>query len=220
MAASGQPSWKVESRFKNGVLIGNWYEERMQYQRENFNHSSTQRHDYKPYGNAKPDTFIRRAALARNNGLNKQQIFFHHGKKYNDNMISYYDQVYNKRDLEHIPTNRRWDLKRIAWLPEKSDVPIYGNATKFGLLEKKKEQWKKEVEEENRGIYSSETMTSFAELPKNSLITKHQVTPKHISSRMHPHHLNKDLALRSLPIINPVPQIVSWPHPKFSNTLN
>lgn len=41
-------------------------------------------------------------------------------------MISYYDQVYNKRELDHIPSTRRWDLKRIAWLPEKSDVPIYG----------------------------------------------------------------------------------------------
>ena len=30
MAASGQPSWKVEPRFKTGVLVGNWYEERLQ----------------------------------------------------------------------------------------------------------------------------------------------------------------------------------------------
>ena len=95
-----------------------------------------------------------------------------------------------------------------------------GNATKFGLLEKKKSQWKRELEEENRGIYHSETKLSYTELPKKSLVTKHQVTPKQISSRMHPHHLNKDLTLRSLPIINPVPQIVTWTHPKFRNTMN
>lgn len=56
-------------------------------------------------------------------GLNKDHIFTHHGGRYMHNMISLYDQQFNRR---YTVGGRRWDRHRLAWLPEASDNPIQG----------------------------------------------------------------------------------------------
>ena len=64
-------------------------------------------------------------------GLGKDQLFSHHGKRYMHNCVSLYDQEFNHR--RHHTTPRSWDWHRLAWLPEVSDHPVQGEGTKWGL---------------------------------------------------------------------------------------
>ena len=56
-------------------------------------------------------------------GLGKDQIFTHHGKRYMHNNISLYDQQFNRR---HSLGSRNWDRHRMTWQPESSDHPLQG----------------------------------------------------------------------------------------------
>jgi len=62
-------------------------------------------------------------------GLPKDLLFGHHGKAYSNNMISLYDEYYNRRarpDGQKFPPVRSWDSKSMTWVPEKIDHPLQG----------------------------------------------------------------------------------------------
>ena len=61
-------------------------------------------------------------------GLAKKFIFSHHGDCYSNNLISWYDQHMNQRELQEstLPKLRTWDGKFMAWVPEKTDRPLQG----------------------------------------------------------------------------------------------
>lgn len=66
----------------------------------------------------------------RNDGLGQEQIFHHHGDKYTQNHISWYDEQYNGRYKENtLPSLRDWNGHKLSWAPEKSDHPIQGTCT-------------------------------------------------------------------------------------------
>jgi len=49
--------------------------------------------------------------------------------RYSNNMISWYDEQYNKRVREEgdkLPDLRKWDGHKLAWAPERSDFPMQG----------------------------------------------------------------------------------------------
>jgi hypothetical protein len=125
-----QPGWRIEQKYKQGVLIGNWSEERYDFERQNFPSNSTQRSDYVNC-NSKPEADTRRRMVLMNEGLKKDILFTHHGKRYMNNSITLYDQEFNHRRRHTTP--RSWDWHRLAWLPEISDHPIVGEGTKWGL---------------------------------------------------------------------------------------
>ena len=135
------PGWRIEKRFNNKVLIGNWSEESRKFQKLNnpFG-NSTHRVDFHTYchGNYLPDMKIRREAAMLNEGLPKKFIFSHHGDVYSNNLISWYDQQMNQRELREstLPKLRNWDGKSTSFTPEKTDQPLQGNPTNFGLHEK------------------------------------------------------------------------------------
>ncbi|TKS70791.1 hypothetical protein D9C73_005761 [Collichthys lucidus] len=60
-----QTGWKIEQKYANKVLLGNWAEERLQFTREPKITNSTNRTDYRPHWDFKPDVFERRSALLR-----------------------------------------------------------------------------------------------------------------------------------------------------------
>jgi len=67
--------------------------------------------------------------MLRNDGLGKELLFYHHGNRYSNNMISWYDEHYNKRERDEknkLPELRHWDSHQLAWIPEKTDYPIQG----------------------------------------------------------------------------------------------
>ena len=101
----------------------------MQFQRGQYNHNSTHRIDFQNCGSYRPDVIIRRKAQLQNDGLGQERLFYHHGKKYTNNMISWYDEQYNQRERtenDKLPDSRHWDSHTLSWVPEKSDYPMQG----------------------------------------------------------------------------------------------
>ena len=100
-----------------------------QFQKGKLKHNSTYRYDFKDVGSSKPDVIQRRKAQIRSEGLGKELLFYHHGNRYSNNMISWYDEHYNKRERDEnnkLPELRHWDSQRLSWVPEKTDYPIQG----------------------------------------------------------------------------------------------
>ncbi|XP_031554459.1 uncharacterized protein C1orf158 homolog [Actinia tenebrosa] len=194
----GLPGWRIEQRYKNDVLIGNWNEERRKFERSKSHFNSTQRTDFKNYGKQLPDVKTRREVKLQTEGLGKQFLFSHHGDAYKGNRITWYDQQFNKREVteSEFKPLRTWERQRLVWAPEKSDYPIQGSPTNFGLLEKKQEQWKKEAELEDLSIYATTQQLSFIPHQRKCYSYRRFAPPKFISSKFHPHHVNKDLHLR------------------------
>jgi len=60
------PGWRIEQRYNNRVLIGNWNEERRQFQRGNCRSSSTSKTDFKEYKGIKADNTSRQLAELKN----------------------------------------------------------------------------------------------------------------------------------------------------------
>ncbi|EDO31004.1 predicted protein [Nematostella vectensis] len=197
----GLPGWRIEQRYATDVLIGNWNEERRNFERGGSHFNSTQKTDFKNYGKQLPDVKTRRQALLKHDGLAKAYLFSHHGKTYSGHRISWYDQEYNKREVteSQLPPLRSWNSQQLAWGPEKSDFPLEGRPTNYGLLEKKQEKWRREAEAENMSIYHTTKELSYVPHARKAFTYRHHATPRFISSHFHPHRVNKDLHLRSKP---------------------
>lgn len=197
------PGWRIEQRYSNKTLIGNWCEERKLFQRGSHSNTSTHLSDYRLYVDHKPDVIIRRSALMRNEGMNKDHLFTHHGKTYSNNLISWYDEQYNKRmrdDKDRLPDLRKWDGHKLAWAPERSDYPIQGAPTNYGLHQTLKKRWEKELKAERKGHYKTDYGHSFTGHPNSAFPRRFASAPKYLSSHFNPiSKLNKDLWLRRTP---------------------
>jgi len=93
------------------------------------------RHDYRvPCEAEGPDRVTPRRILLRHQrgALPTDQFFRHHGKTYDCNKITWYDEVFNGRRENDLggcmkfPDTRRWAMINDAWKPEKSDYPLQG----------------------------------------------------------------------------------------------
>ena len=97
---------------------------------------SVQKHDYRTHCDADPPDRVtpRRAKLLQQRGALPTDLFFrHHGKSYDCNRITCYDEVYNGRRVTdaagamRFPDTRHWAMKVDAsWKPEHSDYPLQG----------------------------------------------------------------------------------------------
>ncbi|XP_074655259.1 cilia- and flagella-associated protein 107-like [Tubulanus polymorphus] len=198
------PGWRIEQRYSTGVLIGNWLEDRHVFQRGLHKHNSTHRNDFKSYTDFKPDVTIRRKNLLQGDGLGKEFIFTHHGKKYSNNMISSYDEDYNKREREswdRLPELRTWDSNRLAWVPEKSDHPMQGKPTTFACFDNLKKSWADSRQGNSGNGRAADLNTtyrvSYVRHPSTALNPHHYAVPKERSTMVHPlNSTNKDLDLR------------------------
>ncbi|XP_078491809.1 cilia- and flagella-associated protein 107 [Ciona intestinalis] len=199
----GMPGWRIEQRYSNKTLIGNWCEETKLFQRGQHSNSSTHRTDFKLYVDHKPDTIIRRSALMRNEGLRKQHLFTHHGNTYSNNMISWYDEQFNKRDREEgdkLPDLRKWDGHKLAWAPERSDYPMQGVPTNYGLHNKMSGRWTSELKAERQGHYITDYRKAYTQHPHTAFPHRFASAPKYLSSHFNPiTKINKDLWLRRTP---------------------
>ena len=63
------PGWKIEKKYNNQILLGNWSEERRQFKRGSLPFgNSTNRQDFRHHQGFLPDKKIRREASLRNEG--------------------------------------------------------------------------------------------------------------------------------------------------------
>ncbi|KAJ8320010.1 hypothetical protein KUTeg_002475 [Tegillarca granosa] len=197
------PGWRIEQKYSPGVLIGNWSEERYNFQRGTTKHNSTHRIDFRNYGAQKPDVIVRRKALMQNNGVGPEYLFHHHGSRYSNNMISWYDEHYNGRWKENpVPYKpRQWNSHTLSWALEKSDHPLQGSATNFGLLDSKKKRWDDQVADETKGDFVTTYRNSYIRSATQPVSFRYAI-PRDRSTSLHPYNkINKDLHLRNSPTI-------------------
>lgn len=142
------------------------------------------------------DPQIRWMASKRELGLPKDFLYQHHDDRYQGMVISGYDQEYNKKIQPR--SLRKWDQHKLKWAPERTDYPLQGEGTKFGLSEIKAKRDDRDNEETQKV-----TKSTFADsyVPHSLSGREAKAVPRDLSSKMEPiSRLNKNLKLRNAPI--------------------
>lgn len=195
----GVPSWRIEQRYNTGVLIGNWSEERQGFPVSKLKHNSTHRIDFKNFGTVVPDVNLRRNNMLCGEGIPSDMLFRHHGDAYDKMKITLYDENFNGRWKEkNLPPLRNWDSQTLGWLPEKSDKPLIGAPTNFGL----KEKMEAKAEARLKDLHNQNFETTYGHYyekapPAESLRFHRYATQKPLSTTLLPSNkLNNDLHLR------------------------
>ncbi|XP_075461173.1 cilia- and flagella-associated protein 107 [Ascaphus truei] len=149
--------WKIEQKYSNKVLIGNWLEERKKFKRSCLpKPKSCYDIDFVSYPDSKPDQILRRSFMKRMEGLPSQHLLSHHGEPKSKHLVSLYDDHFLRHGNSSLPPLRSWDGRCLAWIPERSDYPIEDPPTNFGLLQKKKKIWRENFSEEDlKSIYTA-----------------------------------------------------------------
>ncbi|XP_018408158.1 PREDICTED: uncharacterized protein C1orf158 homolog [Nanorana parkeri] len=176
------PGWRIEQKYSNQVLIGNWEEERKKFKRRVLpTSSSCYEIDFLRFPDSKPDRNQRRYYLKRMEGLPKQHVLSHQAEPRSRHLVSQYDDHYIRHGNSTLPPLRSWNSNTLAWLPERSDFPLREPPTNFGLLQEKQKLWGK-PSEELRSVYSA----SYRNPPTSAFMApRYGVAPRFLSSTMH-----------------------------------
>ncbi|XP_065552904.1 cilia- and flagella-associated protein 107 [Lathamus discolor] len=178
----GQDWWKIEPRYSTKVLIGNWLEERKrersgpaEFRKDTgkLNHS-IYRTDFVSFPDHKPDQTLRRAMVEKLEGLPRQHYFTHHEEPRSRNLVSEYDDKYNRHSYNPVlPPLRKWSGPKSSWIPQKSDFPITEPPTNYGLLEHLMKKWHKK----EAGVMNSVYTISYETPPIPAFATHHPRRP-------------------------------------------
>ncbi|KAJ8391205.1 hypothetical protein AAFF_G00096340 [Aldrovandia affinis] len=194
-----KPGWRIEQKYSNKVLIGNWAEDKLQFTRDCCVPTSTHRLDYRPQRDHRPDVFVRREALRRAEGLPTKLLLDHHGTPHSHYLVSLYDETYGRKSTSTPPTLRSWHPDKLAWVPERSDHPVEVPPTNFGLAESRLARSGRPAAHhmlsEYRSTFSGHPASAFS-------LSHHTRTPRTLSSHLHPNNrTNKDLGLKHRPLL-------------------
>ncbi|KFV57704.1 Uncharacterized protein C1orf158, partial [Gavia stellata] len=139
----GQDWWKIEPKYSTKVLIGNWLEERKRFIKDTGKlGSSIYSTDFISFPDHKPDQTLRKTMMEKSEGLPMQHFFTHHEEPRSRNLVSEYDDKYNRHGYNPVlPPLRSWNGRKFAWIPQKSDFPILEPPTNYGLLEHLMKKW-------------------------------------------------------------------------------
>ncbi|KAM7422049.1 hypothetical protein PAMA_010233 [Pampus argenteus] len=190
-----QTGWKIEQKYANKVLLGNWAEERLQFTREPKTANSTNRIDYQPHWDFKPDDFERRCALLRAEGLPSKLLFAHHGSPSSHYLVTQYEESYGRKHINASPTQRPWRPDSLTWHPKRSAHPISAFPTNLGTLQSAKHRLEKQqLHLPSLTVYRS----AYQRHPVSAFCQSHFArTSRTLSSHLHTaNHDNKDLDLR------------------------
>ncbi|KFQ12179.1 Uncharacterized protein C1orf158, partial [Leptosomus discolor] len=180
----GQDWWKIEPKYSTKVLIGNWLEERKRFTKDTWKLSSSiYRTDFICFPDHKPDPTIRRTMMEKYEGLPMQHFFTHHKEPRSRNLVSEYDDKYNRPGYNPVlPPLRSWNGRKFAWIPEKSDFPILEPPTNYGLLKHLMKQWHKEEAGLMNSVYSvsyeSPPISAFAKRQLRQTAKTHDLASK------------------------------------------
>ncbi|XP_010008194.1 PREDICTED: uncharacterized protein C1orf158 homolog [Nestor notabilis] len=184
----GQDWWKIEPTYSTKVLIGNWLEERKRERCSPFrkdtgkpNHS-IYRTDFICFPDHKPDQMLRRAMVEKLEGLPRQHFFTHHEEPRSRNLVSEYDDKYNRHGYNPVlPPLRKWSGPKSSWIPQKSDFPITEPPTNYGLLEHLMKKWHKK----EAGVMNSVYTISYETPQIPALATHHRRQPPKTPGLLH-----------------------------------
>ncbi|XP_053311321.1 cilia- and flagella-associated protein 107-like [Spea bombifrons] len=190
------PGWKIEQKYSNKVLVGNWLEERKEFKRGSYStKGSCYRIDYASFPVDNSSVMLRRSITKRMQGLPKQHLITHHGEPNSKYLVSLYDDHYLRRGNLSLPPTRTFNGHQLAWVPECSDYPTIEPPTNYGLKKEKEMQWKESSSKETRSVYSA----SYKNPPLSAFTINHcGVAPRILSSKLHHHNnINKSLQFRN-----------------------
>ncbi|KAM8927145.1 cilia- and flagella-associated protein 107 [Pelodytes ibericus] len=150
------PGWRIEQKFSNKVLIGNWQEERKKFRKSSkSSYSSCYGTDFVSFPENKSGPMIRRSIMKKMEGLPKQLLLTHHGESNHKHLVSLYDDHYLRHGNSALPPLRSFSGNVLAWIPERSDYPTEEPPTNYGLRQLKEKQWKESDSEDIRSLYSA-----------------------------------------------------------------
>ncbi|CAN9511963.1 unnamed protein product [Ophioblennius macclurei] len=190
-----QPGWRIEQKYANKVLIGNWAEERLKFTREPEIANSTNRVDYRPHWDFKPDVSARRSALLRAEGLPSKIVFAHAGPPTSHYLVTQYEESYGHRHSNALPALQPWQADNLGGQPERFDRPVSAPQTKSGPLQPTNHHFKKQQDHlQSLTVYRS----AYQRHPLSAFCQSRFARASHVlSSYLHaPNHSNKDLDLR------------------------
>ncbi|XP_065277205.1 cilia- and flagella-associated protein 107 [Emys orbicularis] len=195
------PSWKIKPEYSTKVLIGNWLEERKRFIKDTGKPSnSIYGTDFIHFPDHRIDRTVRRTIMKKLDGLPKQHLFTQHEEPSNRNLVTQYDDHYNRHGYNPVlPPLRRWNGQKLAWLPEKSDFPIFEPPTNYGLFEQLMKKWT----HQEAGVMNSVYTVSYERPPVSAFaIRRRPVTNYHQSPRdgqRLPHNLSASLECDGAP---------------------
>ncbi|XP_044024331.1 uncharacterized protein C1orf158 homolog [Siniperca chuatsi] len=190
-----QTGWRREQKYANKVLLGNWVEESLQFTREPKTANSTNRVDYGPHWDFKPDVFERRSALLRAEGLPSKLLFAHYGPPSSHYLVTQYEESYGRKHTNALPTLRPCHPDSLTWQFDRSDWPISALPTNFGLLQSTKHRLEMQQSQiPSLTVYRS----AYQRHPLSTFCQSRFARASHmLSSHLHAaNHNNKDLDLR------------------------
>uniref|UniRef100_A0A673CDF0 Si:ch211-226m7.4 n=1 Tax=Sphaeramia orbicularis TaxID=375764 RepID=A0A673CDF0_9TELE len=121
-----QPGWKIERKYTNKVLLGNWAEERFQFTREP-KIANTTAIGYR--------LTMSRPLCVIFQGLPSKLLFAHHGSLSSHYLVTHYEESYGRKHTHTLPTPQPWHPDSLTWQLERSDRPISGtNKCNFCIL--------------------------------------------------------------------------------------
>ncbi|KAJ0023134.1 hypothetical protein NQD34_003033, partial [Periophthalmus magnuspinnatus] len=110
-----QPGWRIEKKYTNKVLLGNWAEERQQVSTAVSAPSSTSRADYTPHWNVKADSSERGSGLLRTEGLPAKLLFAQQGSPSSHGLVTHYEESYGRKCTNALPTLQPCHQKSSTW---------------------------------------------------------------------------------------------------------
>ncbi|XP_026117117.1 uncharacterized protein C1orf158-like [Carassius auratus] len=184
-------------KYSDKVLIGNWAEERLHFTRDCKTANSSYRVDYTPHRSHRPNVVMCKRPLRSSEGLPLRQLFSHHDVPSSHCLVTLYDESYG-RQASSLPALHSWNSFKLTGVPERSDHPIQGPPTNFGLAESLRARM-----EQQRAVVPtlSEYRASYPLHPISAFCySRHVSMPKRFSSSQHPaKHSNENLALKHRP---------------------
>ncbi|KAM7006232.1 cilia- and flagella-associated protein 107 [Tautogolabrus adspersus] len=192
-----QTGWKIEQKYPSKVLVGNWAEDRLKFTQEPTTANSTNRVDYRPHWDFKPDVSERGSALLRAEGLPSKLLFAHIGPPPYHYSVTQYGESYGRKHNNALPTLRPCHPGSLTWQLERTEQPISAN---FGALQSTKHCLEKQQSRlpsltVYRSAYQRHPLSAFCQ-------SRSARTSRMLSSHLHAaNHNNKDLDLRRRPLL-------------------
>uniref|UniRef100_A0A673CLV1 Si:ch211-226m7.4 n=1 Tax=Sphaeramia orbicularis TaxID=375764 RepID=A0A673CLV1_9TELE len=202
-----QPGWKIERKYTNKVLLGNWAEERFQV-------STLSAYNYRPHRDIKPDVCERRCALLRAEGLPSKLLFAHHGSLSSHYLVTHYEESYGRKHTHTLPTPQPWHPDSLTWQLERSDRPISALPTNSNRLRSRKHHLERQQSHlpsltVYRSAYQRHPLSAFCQ-------TRFARASHMLSSHLHKaNHNNKDLDLRQRSLLQVPDHALSLPPPQL-----
>lgn len=206
------PGWRIEQRFSKQTLIGNWCEERNNFEHSDQTINSTSRIDYNPddIKSVSPSTKERRFALRRNEG-STSKYNSHNYSNVTTPFLSWYDIDYRRTNMIDKPIRNwnqhalRWEMKRNL-ANDETYRKQYSKPTQLGILQQKQKRWTEDKNLLNGSMAwkPSTTYGDFKEFSAGDFPLRYAQAPKHLSSKMNQiSRTNKHLPLRGKQLLCP-----------------